>query len=524
MSSANNFYRFILLAIGLLVVVLGIVSFIQPAAIFPDPSWGFWVLRSMQMGAAFNTLISVNPENVATNVSEFLSWWSPGQYLVPYFFKALLGLNTGQATAVTTTVCQLTGLAGLYFFFKKAGFSSLIATLSLVVVICQQAFLTPYIFYNGGETLLFAFAGWFLYGCLVFDKPNLKLVLFVLLSGWIGFICKSSFIWMYAAGLLFIWLQLCKDQQGFGKWIIKGLWPGIPAVISVAVIYALYLSKGNNPSSDTAGLKLSWETFTFPLASPLLAGFSVDDVFHGLILNNDVPLLNYTGAIVVLVISAVLSILLMRAIYKKVPQKYGLLLVVFYGVSILFFGYAFLRQMAISFEGRHFRMIGLLVTPGAVYLFSQFKPTYRTIAVTAIMVIAVFTIRFYVKAMSVLRDDCAYGPSGIAQQFIDQPSLDYVTQLDKQNKKALFVFTSPDLGLEITHNRVINLEPLNDDISINFDSYVHKGFGGPIYILLPAKYIGIRASVILKCFPGYKGFTFKQLSDDYVLYYATLPR
>ena len=525
MSVKIQLYKIILGGVGILTVALGILVLLCPAAIFPDPSWGFQVMRSMERGGGFNMLVTPDPTNLAKNTSEFLTWWSPGQYLVPYLFKTIFLVNTGQAAAITTAICQIIGLAGLYAFFKKAGFSSLISALSLVLVVCQQAFFSPYIFYNGGEVLLFGFFGWFLYGCLVFDKPGVKLVLFVLFSGWIGFICKSSFIWMYAAGLLFIWIRLSEGQTTVKGWVLKGLWPGIPAVISVACIYIFYLSKGINPSSSSGGLKLSWETFSFPLASPLLSGFSADDLSNGLIYHNDVPIFSYTWAIIVLLLLAILSVMLIRAILVYVPNKdYRLMLIVFYAVSVIFFSYAYLREMAISYEARHFRLIGLLVIPGTVCLFAYLKQAYKIMLGLAALFIITFSLLFYVECYKRLNDDDQHGSSGIAQQFIDREAMDYIAKLDKQNHNALFVFTSPDLGLDIVNNRFITLQPVGPDISINYDEWVHKGHAGPIYILLPSKYIGIKASVYLKCFPGYKGFSLKELSDDYVLYYSNTYR
>lgn len=521
----NPIHEFILLVLFVFVAVLGIVLCITPAAIFPDPSWGFQVLRSMQMGSAFNTVVKPDPQNIALNIKEFVSWWSPGQYLVPYFFKWMLNITTGQATAITTALCQLLGLGGFYVFFKKAGFSRLISALSLVLIICQQAFFTPYIFYNGGEVLLFAFAGWFLYGCISFNKPGIILVLFVLLSGWIGFLCKSSFIWMYAAGLLAIWFHLSQHQKNIGGWIIRGFWLGIPALISVVAIYHFYLSKGGNPSSNGHGLKLSWETLSFPIASPLLAGFSADDLAHGLIFHNDTPIFSPLWAIIILLVLALLSLLLICLIWRYVPNKhYKMILLTFYVISILFFGTAYLLRMDISYESRHFRIIGLIIAPGILYLFSRFKPAYRVALGLVVLFIAFFSLRYYIISYNGIKNHTARGSSGIAQQFIDQPTLNYITKLDRKSKDAIFVFTSPDLGLDIQHNRIITLEPLNSDISINFDEYVHKGHAGPLYIIMPAEYIGIRASVILKCFPGYKGFSLKELSNNYVLYFATEAR
>jgi hypothetical protein len=519
--------RIILLTVFSIVILLGIMVIITPAAIFPDASWGFQVLRSMQMGGPFNVITRPSHQNIALDTTEFISWWSPGQYLVPYFFKAVLGLNTGHAAAVTTMVCQLSGLAGFYAFFKKAGFTPLISALSLLVIICQQAFFIPYIFYIGGETLLFAFAGWFLYGCLVLNKANWQLVLFILLSGWIGFICKSSFIWIYLAGLIFLWVQLSAGSRSAKTWLFKGFWIGIPALLSVVVISWLYLSKGLNPSSGSSsnGFDFSWKVFSFPIGSPILSAFSADDLVNGFIFHNDVAILSNTWANAILILIAVLSVLLVYAIYSRTPdKKYRLMLVIVYGVSLLFFGSAFMRRLDISYEARHFRIVGLLITPGVLYLFSQYKMAYRAALGLSILVIAYFSIEFYVKGSYGLHNYTAYGTSGIGQQFIDQQSLNYVTSLDNKYKNATFVFFSADLGLEIQHNRIITLDALNTDNEIDFDPYIHQGHAGPLFIIMPSYYIGTRANGVLNSFPGYKGFALKKLSDSYVLYSATEAR
>ena len=109
------------------------------------------------------------------------------------------------------------------FSLKKFGFTPFVSAISLVFIVCQQAFVVPYVFYNGGEILLFAFEGWFLYGCVSLGKPNLKLVLFVILSGWLGFFFKSSFIWIYAAGLYCLWIRLCVNLIGALGWIREGI-------------------------------------------------------------------------------------------------------------------------------------------------------------------------------------------------------------------------------------------------------------------------------------------------------------
>lgn len=507
--------------LGTIVLIMGVILFLGPPSVFPDPANGFLVMRSMEMGGGFNLMISPDQGDISKNTAEFLTWWSPGQYLVPYAFKLLFGLNTGQASAVTITLCQLLGIAGFYSFFKKIGFTPFISALSILFIACQQFFVVPYVFYNGGEILTFAFTGWFLYGCTALKTADWKLVLFVLFAGWIGFICKSSVMWVYAGGLLFLWLRLSLSQKKISEWIKNGILIALPAIIAISTIYVFYLSKGQNPASVAGPLKLDWKTFSFPIASPLLAGFSVDDLSHGLIYHTGKPLFAGYQAIIVLLLVAALSVWLVISIIRKVPgQNYRLLIITFYTVAILFFGYAYLKQMTISYEARHFRIIGLIIIPGTIYLFSGFKVPYRVLFGLIWMGIVFTSVVYLVKGYSNNKNKSAHGVSGLAQQFIDQPSLDKIMALDRQQKNATFVFVSKDIGLEITHNRVLNLEPVGNELKIDLDDYEHDGHAGPLYIILPDSYAGPKEKMILKSFPDYKGWYGSMLSDKYVMYQA----
>jgi hypothetical protein len=516
----KNFYKIILWVAGVVVLIMGIALFFIPPALFPDPSMGFQVLRHMSLGGGFNVFTSPDQSDISQNYNEFLTWWSPGQYLIPGFFKLIANVNLGRAIAITVTIAQLFGLAGFYFFFKKIGFTPFISAVSIVFIACQQAFVVPYVFYNGGEVLLFAFEGWFLYGCIVLQKPGVKLALFVLLCGWIGFFLKSSFIWIYVAGICCLWIRLSLDHQGVWEWIKKGVWIAIPAVVSLVCIYVFFLSKGQNPASASNGLKLTFKTFGFPLASPILSGFSVDDLVHGLIYHTGKPMFNPEWSIIVLILLAFLSLLLIISLMRFVPNKnYRIVLLVFYCVALLFFGVAYLRQLNISYEARHFRIIGLLITPGVIYLVSTFKQAYKFIFALLFTGIAVTSILYVVKGYQINSRN-ARGITGITQPNIDQPSLNYIMKLDKENRNAVFAFIGDDIGLEIANNRIITLQPIGEDLKIDTDDYGYEGHAGPLYIVLPANYAGPKERMIMNSFPGYKGFTLTLLSDKYALYSA----
>jgi hypothetical protein len=520
LSEKQNLPRLIVSVIFVIVIILGILLYIAPPSVFPDPANGFRVMQSMEAGGPFNHFVSPDQEDIAKNSSEFLSWWSPGQYLVPYAFKLALGVNTGQASAITITFCQLIGLAGLYAFFKKIGFTPLVSALSLLFIACQQFFVVPYVFYNGGEILFFAFVGWFLYGCTAIKDPGWQLILFVLLAGWVGFFCKSSMLWMYAAGLLYLWIRLSL-RKSIADRIKNAIWIVVPAIISVVTIWLFYLSKGENPASGSADIKFTLKALCFPMASPLLAGFSADDLSHGLIYHTGSVIFPGIWAIIVLLILTELSLWLLVSIFKGVPDKnYRLLILVYYVLAYVFFSYAYLTQRAISYEARHLRIIGLIVIPGAIYLISNTKPLYRTMFNLLWVGIAITSIVYAVKGYAYNKNKNAHGMTGIAQEAIDQKSLNKIIALDEQNTNATFIFVNTSLGLEIKHNRVITLQPISDDLKINFDDYKYDGHAGPVYIVLPESYAGPKEKFILKAFPGYKGWYGSMLSDRYVMYVA----
>jgi len=510
-------HRIILTVIGGLTIILGIMIFIYPPALFPDPSHGFQVMRAMQMGSSFNRMQIPNQDNITQNNSIFLTWWSPGQYLIPYFVKLITGLNAGRATAIIITLFELSGLAGFYLFFKKIGFVPIIAALSIVFIACQQAFVTPYVFYNGGEILLFGFEGWFLYGCLSIKKTGYKSLLFVLLSGWIGFFCKSSFIWIYLAGLLCIWLQSSAIgyKLNFSKLIKNGIWLVIPAAISIACIYIFFLSKGDTPASASAGLKFSVQVFSFPLSSPLVSGFSVDDVMHGLLYPTFSTMLTPEHTLWMLFLLAILSVVLIGCIIRFVPKdNYRLFLIVFYFVSILFFSVAYLKQLNISY------IIGLLIVPGIIYVISRLGNIYKVGFGLICLALISINYSFLIKGYEFNKNISARGTTGFAQEYINQQSLNYLLKLDAQNSNAIFVFVTADIPLEITHNRIIILDPIIPRQLVNYDDYSYDGHAGPLYLFLPPTYAGNRAKIAMKFFPGYSNFVQLTLSVGYLLYEA----
>jgi hypothetical protein len=369
--------------------------------------------------------------------------------------------------------------------------------------------------------LLFAFAGWYLYGCFGFKSLSWQLLGFVFLAGLVGFFTKSSAIWIYAAGVACIWVNLSASKKNIMTWLRNGIAVGIPVIMALAIIYLGYLSKGDNPSSNGGPLKLLPETFSFPLASPLLAGFSLDELFNGLIYHPDGPVFSYALTTVVLIIFAIGSLVFVAIIYKKLPNtNYVLAFTAVYSVAVVFFTYLYLKQSPISYEGRHFRIVGLLAIPGMIWLLNRTKASRLVLTVVWIAFIC-WELRFFAVEYKG-NYDAPHGSSGMSQQLYDHETLNTIVQFDAtHHNNATFVVTNPDVAAEISNNRVITLDDLDNMPKEDFAQLKFAGTSGIIYMLMPKSFVekGL-ADGVVKCFTGYHQFYSKKLSNRYYLYWA----
>lgn len=536
-TKSDQQHRLLLLLVYLYVLILGMLVITVPPGFDPDSGWGFMVMHNMERGAAFNRLISPDPANIALNKSVFLSWWSPGQYMVPYLLKVLLKINSGHAISLTILGCYLTGLTGFYMLFKKFGFTKLIAALSIAFIATQQFFIGQFVYYNGGELLLFAFLGWFLYGCFSFQRVTWQAVLFIFVAGLLGFFAKSSVLWMLAAGTCCIWVntsigearqlsgpvglrRFITDKRTILPWLKNGVLLLVPLVAACVVISVFYLAKGPNPSGQSGQFLFKPEVVGFPLASPLLSGFSVDELLDGLIYQPDGPKVSYHLAITILFTLAALSMFFVWLIVKfRTGEKYLVAFLSFYLLGCVVFGYMFFKQFTVSFEGRHFRIIGILAIPGIIYLL------FRSTAGKLIFFVA--WIAFSYAGLRYFSDEfrenrkAARGNLGLSEQLYDTLAMKKILQLDREHHNdAIFVVMSADIGAEITHNRVITIDaetvPNGD-----FSKIKYKGKSGPLFILVPQTLVaGNGDPSILKSFADYHHFSSKQLSPDFYLYSA----
>ncbi len=486
---------------------------------FPDSGWGFLSWKNTLHGGGFNLLPEPDPDNLAKDTYTFLTWWSPGQYLVPGGSASFIGQKIGWGMVFTSIIFTLSGVVGCYFLFGKLQFNRLTTLLSILVLCCQVQTLLPFLVYNGGEVLIFGVAPWFWYCCIDF-KPKISRLLLLVVLSWIGFVAKSSFLLVTFCGFLFIFLGWIRKRNTFKELATKTIALFIAGLLVIVPIYFLFLQKGNNPSSAAEGFGFSWLNLFYPAAIPLLTAFSADEVFNTFVHPYYINSLPTTDAIFYGLGFLLIIFVLSRIYFNRIGSvAYRWLLFTAYLFFTGFFVLQYCRHAAISMEGRHFRILGLLFLPGAVQLILQVKIiSLKKAWQLAVLVLCLFgwtNFYFRVKARS------KQTPSAIThvvQDLVDAETLAKIHQLDAQfPQQALFVLISPEIAMEIDQNRTLVL-PFNT-MTPKSENPSYNGRVKKLFLIVPANIAANSTTkqLIKAVFTGYKIFSEEKISKGFVL-------
>lgn len=502
-------------------LIIAIVScLLVSVSTFPDPGWGFLTWKNMLHGGGFNMLPEPDPDNIAKNTYTFLTWWSPGQYLVPGSIASFIGIKIGWGMVLTSIIFTVSGVVGCYFLFGKLQFNRLTTLLSILVLCCQVQTLLPFSVYNGGEVLIFGVAPWFWYCCVDFKPKILRLLLLVVLS-WIGFVAKSSFLLVTVCGFLFIFLSWIRKRNTFKELAIKTSELFMAGLLIIVPIYFLFLQKGTNPSSAAQGFSLNWLNLFYPASTPFLTAFSADEVFNTFAHPNYSDRLPAIDAIFFGLVFLVTIFVLSRIYFNRIGSvAYRWLLFTTYLFFTVFFVFQYCRHAAISMEGRHFRILGLLFLPGVVQLVRQGKITAVKKALQfALLLLCLFGWTNYFFRWRSRSKQTPSALTHVVQDLVDSKTLLKMHQLDVQfPQQAVFVLMSPEIAMEIEHNRILvlpfnTMEPKSENPS--YDGRVKK-----LFLIVPANIAGNRTTtqLIKACFTDYKTFSEEKISKAFVLF------
>ncbi len=448
-------YVGVLLTIGLVWMIA------TPPGVFSDSVFGFLVMRSMERGAPANHTLSVDVDDIAVDVAEFTAWWTPGQYAIPMLFGAL-GLDLGESLRITILLGWLIGGLGLWRLLRALAFSREASAVSLAVLVSQSYVLDWSRFYHGGGLLEWAYLPWFALLALRCRSFAWSQVLPLALGLMLGIFFKSSFAILGACVLASVlWLEV---QAAGGPLRPRSIGlasrAGAAVLLALAAFYA-YISSGDSPAGGRAqgGLQLDLREFLFAAAGPLN---SVFDLWTLYVPPSEAVTWTADGISAPLLLTGVATVALLFAIarYADCSREYVALAAGVYAFGVASYTLAWLIDLEISFNARHFRGIGLFLVPGSVALLMGLRTRVARAAGLALIaaLCLVSAARF---AYPTERDPLArpVGPAGFSHIYASQAAVDALAEIDAalDSGNALIAVPWPQMALDIQHARVFDM-------------------------------------------------------------------
>ncbi len=492
-------------------LAFGVVGFFVPPAVGADASWGLWSWFCQQRGAPWNCYWNVDPSNIATDAPTFLACFTPGQYLIPALFTTM-GMSMRHAVVATTLACTLAGLLGTMHLFRYLGISeraSLLACGSMT-----GSYWVTYSFntYPGGEVLLFGISPWLVLWTLRLTALRSGTMLLLPLL-----FLAAAFMKLSAAPLvlsLIVGLLLVEARQP-GEQRVKSLLRSAALYLLLfAAFYGaltcLHTSRGWTAAHDPFHFAFVTEKALFALGAPLGSALSFFHILNRLVFHPE-GLQSALGSsrsfgclLLVAFISVPLTIAILRHHWDNVTYSSVTL-----GITATMIGVIFvLTQGAVYVEERHFRLMGILLLPGAIEL--AMAATQRVVRyATGLIILFAFSFGLSSWVAKVRRNEHAPRVGGFAFLEADHEVVEAVEALDTELSSGnnLFYFPMPEWLSMIQSNRAA--APHNDSIERTFFQQAQRFHGtvDNLVIIIPAAMaLDDRAARVAEGFPDMSGW------------------
>lgn len=464
---------------------------VTPPGVFSDSVSGFLTMRSMERGAPFNHTFLVNEDDIARDDSQFTAWWTPGQYVVPMIVDLATGggLDLGENLIATTLMTWAVGLFGFFRLFRRLGFSSEVAALSIAVLVSQSYVLGWGRFYHGGEQLQWCFFPWFVLLAVRWRSLRLHQVLGLAAALTFGIFLKSAFAIVGSAVVASVlWHELSGREKPLSVQALSLCSRASAAVgLALAALWA-YTRLGTSPAGRTSwsvsSIDLS-ETM-FAVAAPVSTLFDLWTRYMPNHESDELLTTNFDALFLIAFVSVVLLWAIVR--FSGAQRIYLSLVVGVYACLVASFSLAFALDLLISFHVRHFRLGGVLFVPGAIAML--FRIPFRVVrlallgAMAAMCVILVIHFCYPRDGDPMARP---VGAAGFSHIYASQGALDALARIDERLGfgNNLIAVPWPQLALDVENSRVFDLRTA----LLGAEYFRHKIFFGHVdnlVLVLPA--------------------------------------
>lgn len=417
-----------MIAFGVLLTLVSVPFFIGSYTL-ADSIRGFEILEQYKQGADFNTLnyTSVNEPLIRYSVS----WWAPGQWLLPLAIQFLGISNYQHIQAISILLLLLLSFWAYWRLFRALGIESWIRSLSMLILVTSPLFYWQSLMFHGSDLLLLAFLPWFFLLLLrVKKKRTIWSYTSLILLGIIGVYLKTSFLILFAGGTLFLFF----GGQHTLKERIKSNYFYFIAALAVLIFTKTILLQGETPGSavDHEGWFGVPNTISGDLlhafASPLGSISNLSSIIQAQSALHGVSILQVLG----LAVLAVLSFwILIRVLLRN--EDYGKLL--------LFVGYSFfvvmtvlyLSDRAVSYEMRHFAPLSFLFVPAILDTIQTFLGKTILLIISALLLF--FNVHNYWFQASYLAEQATVNGIKLSQE--DTELANFIQRWDSNQSSSL---------------------------------------------------------------------------------------
>jgi hypothetical protein len=521
--------------LGMVAVILLQASFCVTALIdrpklSSDATAGMAVWESMGRGSGWNRYLEPDPSNIATDRSEFLTWWSPGQYLAVGPLKRL-GLSWGAAIACATLLFSILGILGFLRLYAEFGFGPVTCAVATAVVSLTWHVTSEYGQYLGGELPLFGVTPWLLIAIYRL-RPLRWWSAFPFAAIYVaGAMMKLSFCVVALAALAGL---CCVEFFGTpgtpgarGRLGIAGK-AVVMAVAAHAALWTVFLRLGANPSGIGAHGNPWWFVVPVAIVEPVLGVGGIGTMLGRVFM--------YPGHYIVSATQSLAPIYWVLAggaawFYWRVLRS-GLLGKGYRcfvgGVALAhsaILGTLIVAGAAISVEDRHFFFAGALLVPAVVEIAARGPGAPLRATARASLAVAVV---YGAVAMAVHAHQVAVtanvGRGGFTQHVISREALAALHRLDDaafEGKAASLVYVpSPEISFEVRGMRVMSTSDMFTPADILRGRVMHGRV--PLLVVLTSSTLEAdgRGDIVRRSFVDYPPSDWKQLRvGDWDFYY-----
>lgn len=484
------------------------VSLTAPPLVSYDPAFGWLRWYGLLQGAPFDATLGPDPADIARDIVNAASWWSPGQYLAPGLLT-LTGLRLGTTIPIVAGLSNLPALLGWIAVARAFALGPRVALAATVLIATFRYASSAYGLYSGGEILLQAATPWIVLAA--WRIPHVTaggaaLMAFVAVAA--GFIAKLNGLIVAAAAL--------PAASAIALYHMRRVTPGMiggaaGALVTVMLIYILWFAA--KPVTHFAGGGDGFGTvrLLFALSAPWTAALSWQDFLVWLlqtpgrvVVEGAAPLVWFGLAPLAALLAAAFAFDRGATEHERALRRFALAMLAGFTALMLVL---YLRDAPIPLEERHFRPVSMLLL--LCLLAQALRPGARRAIRYGLLglcgAMACYGLVSFAARMVTAQHQTVDLSSWTRQPNADAEALAAIRgAFAKEGRDALFYLGAPELSATLPHTArmIVEAPGLMSEAAITATPYRGR-VKGSVVVLVSNNLPAAKAEAILRSFADY---------------------